>query len=137
MTIHASRKGEVLVSMSTRNVELMLECSPEHLRMGMKQDKDTENEIILGTEEYEKSEYGKKNSGQLSSSWGRYSTKQWINYLTNLTFSIDLSTTPWGGGLKQVFTRYNYERNDIFSSARNMQTDSRRTLARPLLAHAW
>ena len=87
--------------MAEGNVKLVLECSPEHLSMGtarMKKDKETEeeckkNRVNIWKEvqrAQEKVQTAKLKLGLTVQS------KLWMNYLTNLMFTINPSTAIWG-----------------------------------------
>ena len=76
--------------MAIGNVELMHESSPKHLRMGMgiarmKYDKETDKENkLIRVNICKKSTAGTGKKSQ----YGRYSPKQWMNYLTNLAYTV-------------------------------------------------
>ena len=84
-----SGKKQVPFSVAIGNVQLMHECISKHLRMGTASKNETAGPKKM------KSLWPNYSSG-LPSSGGRYSPKQWMNCLTNLTYTYNPSTTPDG-----------------------------------------
>ena len=100
--------------MAIGNVGLMHECCPKHMGIGQQEwNKTTKQKEKVRREEWiygkKYSEHEKKRSQDgltiilaYTVPQGRYSLKQWMNYLTNLTYSYNPSTTPLRGNNKWI-----------------------------------
>ena len=71
----------------------MQECFPKHFRMGTATMKSREEGATIKYGAHKTSRRPNYSSGLLSPK-GRYSPTQWMNYLTNIIYTYNPSTTP-------------------------------------------
>ena len=89
-------------------MELMYECFPKHLCIGtarMKEDIMIDEEGEKRRANMKRSTVGRKKMSRRPCCIARFCSpppppgglvqKQWMNYITNLTYTNNLSTTPW------------------------------------------
>ena len=100
----AKLKKKVPFCRARGNVELILKCSTEHLCLvtaRIKYDKETQEESKKRTENiWQEIQRSPKKSRRPTVPPGSLPLNQWMNYLTNLTYTNNPSTTQKGMGVK-------------------------------------